>query len=244
MVFPTVESSPKSYARAGGVMYLSLILLGAFAEIVRNKIVVWGDPAATAAHLASAGTLWRLGMLAEYAAVICVLALAMIYFVLFKPVSRELNLLVTLIRMVAITVQTVAVLNLGLALFPVGKAPYLAAFSLPQLQAMTMLALKAHREGYALALLFFGTGFLIHGRLIIRSGFLPKTLGILILIAGVCYMINSLALILAPSFGARLFPTILLPCLVGEFSLAIWLLTKGVDEGKWKLVNARARAAA
>jgi hypothetical protein len=244
MAFPTVENSPKSYARAGGLSYLALILLGAFAEVVRNKIVVWGDPAATAAHLASAETLWRLGMLAEYVAVICVLALAMVYFVLFKPVSRELNLLVTFLRLMAIAVQTVAVLSLGSALSPLGHAPYLAAFSAAQLQAMTMLALKAHRQGYELALLFFGAGFLIHGRLIIRSGFLPKALGVLIQIAGACYASNSLALMLAPSFGARLFPTILLPCLVGEASLAIWLLAKGVDETKWKQMNARALAAA
>lgn len=236
------ENSPRAYARIGGALYLSLILLGLFAEIARDKIVVWDDPAATAAHLASAETLWRLAMVAEYVALICALALAMIYFVLLKPVSRELNLLATFLRLVAIAVQAIAVLNLDTALSALGRAPSLAAFPPSELQAMALAAIKAHGHGYALALLFFGTCFLIHGRLIFRSGFLPRVLGILIQIAGVCYAGNSLALFLAPAFDAKIFPAVLLPCFVAEVSLTVWLLTKGVDEAKWREAHQRSLA--
>lgn len=135
--------------------------------------------------------------------------------------------------------QAVAVLNLVAALFPLGNAAYLKAFTPEQLHAMASLALRSHAYGFGLALLIFGCCFLFHGYLIFRSGFLPKALGILIQVAGLCYMTNSLALFLAPAFADRIFPAILLPSFVGEASLCLWLLVKGVDVEKWKQVNAR-----
>src|SRR5262249_1726479 len=102
---------------------------------------------------------------------------------------------------------------------------------------LTSLAIGLHAQGYALALLFFGVCFLFHGRLIIRSGFLPKVLGILIQVAGLCYVTNSLAQFLAPAFEDRIFPAILLPCFIAEASLALWLLAKGVNVEQWKQMN-------
>jgi hypothetical protein len=71
------------------------------------------------------------------------------------------------------------------------------------------------------------------GHLIFRSGFLPKALGVLMLIAGACYLTNSFALLLAPGLASRLFPAILVPAFIGEASLCGWLLVKGVDVEKW-----------
>ena len=242
----SVEASPKLYARIGGALYLALIVLGAVGEAARNRIIVSSDAVATAANLRAMESLWRFGATAEFLALICAVVLAMIYFVLLRPVSRELNLLATFLRLIAIAVQAVAMLNLVLALFPLGDAAYLKAFTPEQLDALARLAIRAQGHGYALALLFFGCCFLAHGRLIFRSGFLPKVLGILIQIAGVCYLTNSLALFLAPAFADRIFPGILVPCFVAELSLCIWLLVKGVDVEKWREANAQAarRAAA
>ncbi len=239
----TVETSPKLYARIGGALYLILIILGAVGEVARDKITVWSDAAATAANLVSMESLWRFGIVAEFLALIGAIALAMIYFVLLKPVSRELNLLATFLRIVAIAVQTVAVLNLDVALFPLGNAAYLNAFTPEQRHALAILAIKAHGHGYGLALLFFGSCFLVHGRLIFKSGFLPKLLGILIQIAGLCYWTNSFALFLAPAFAARIFPAILIPCSFGALSLCLVLPGKGVNVEKWQEANARSRLA-
>jgi len=228
-----VESSPRVYARIGGALYLLLIVLGAVGEFTRGRLIVSSDAAATAANITSMESLWRFGIVAEFLALLCAIALAMIYFVLLKPVSSELNLLATFLRLVAIAVQAVAVLNLAAALFPLGNAAYLNAFTPEQLYALARLAIRSHSYGYSLALLFFGSCFLVHGRLIFRSGFLPQVLGILIQVAGVCYLTNSLALFLAPAIADRIFPAILLPSFVGELSLCLWLLVKGVNAEKW-----------
>jgi Domain of unknown function (DUF4386) len=85
-----------------------------------------------------------------------------------------------------------------------------------------------------MGLIFFGFACLINGNLILTSGYLPKILGILIQIAGICYLLNSFAMILSPSLANFLFPAILIPPFVGELSVSCWLLIKGVNLAKWK----------
>lgn len=125
-------------------------------------------------------------------------------------------------------------MNLVAALFPLGSASYLRAFEPEQLYAIASLSVKAHSYGFGVALIFFGCECLVVGYLIFRSSYLPKTIGVLMQIAGLCYLTNSFALLLAPTFANRLFPVILLPALVGEASLCLWLLVKGVNVEKWK----------
>jgi hypothetical protein len=233
-----VESSPQTYARIGGALYLINIALGVVGEVVRDRLAV-NDVAATATNLRSMESLWRVGVTCELAALVAATALAMIYYVLLKPVSRELNLLATFLRLVAIAVEAVVALNLVEALFPLGSAPYLQAFTPEQLAAMTRLAVRSFGYGFGVALLLFGFCFLVHGFLIFKSGFLPKVLGVLIQVAGVCYLTNSFALLLAPALEDRMFPLILLPAFVGEASLCVWLLVKGVDVEMWRQANAR-----
>jgi len=216
----SVDASPQLYARIGGMLYL-IIFAGFFSVSVRDRLVVSGDAAATAANITAMESLWRFGIAYEFLALICAIALAMIYFVLLRPVSRELNLLATFFRLVAIAVQMVAVLNLVAALFPLGDAAYLKSFAPEQLHALAYLAIKAHSHGFSLALLLFGCCFLVHGYLIFRSGFLPKVLGILIQVAGVCYLTNGVALFLSPTFAGRIFPAILFPAFVGEAPLCL-----------------------
>jgi hypothetical protein len=239
----TVDTSPQLIARIGGALYLVLIGLGIYLQIVMGKVVVSGDAAATAANLTAFEGQWRLAISCELFALACVTALAMVYYVLLKPVSRELNLLATFLRLVGIAVEAMATLSLLSALFPLGDAAYLQAFTPPQRNAITYLAIKSHAHGYALALLFFGFTFLFHGRLIFKSRYLPGILGILIQIAGAAYVINSFALFLAPAVQGRLFPLILLPAFVAESALCLWLLVKGVNRERWNDVRGRAASA-
>jgi Domain of unknown function (DUF4386) len=230
----SVETSPQVYARIGGALYLIIIGLGIFGEaFVRNRLIVSGDAATTAANITSMESLWRFGIAAEFFALICTIALAMIYFVLLKPVSKELNLLATFFRLVSIVVQAVAVLNLIAALFPLGNVASLKAFTPEQLYALTSLATKSHSYGFSVSLLFLGCTFLIHGYLIFKSGYLPKVLGILIQVAGLCYLTNGFTLILYPAVANRVFLAIIVPVFTGELSLCLWLLVKGVNVKKW-----------
>ncbi len=99
---------------------------------------------------------------------------------------------------------------------------------------MASLSLKLHSHGFGVSLIFFGWVCLVWGYLIFRSGYLPKVIGVLMQIAGLCYLTNSFALLLAPDFASRIFPAVLVPAFVGEASLCLWLIVKGVDVEKWR----------
>lgn len=230
-----VEASPQALARFGGVLYLIIIVLGLFEEaFVRDRLIVSGDAAATAANIRSMESLWRFGIASEFLLLICAIALTLIFFVLLRPVSLHLALLATFFNLVSIAVEAATTMSLLEALFPLGNAAYLRAFQSEQLYALMSLAIKSHGYGFGVALIFFGCVCLILGYLIFRSGYLPKAVGVLMQIAGLSYLTDSFALILAPSFANRIFPAILVPAFVGEASLCIWLLVKGVNVEKWK----------
>lgn len=228
-------TSPQMYAKIGGLLYLVIIVIGFCAEFFfRGKIIVAGDSAATANNIMASPDQWRIGIALEYFCIICTLILAMIYYFLLKPVHKELNLLAAFFRLVSITVQAVALLYLIEALFPAKKELF-GVFTTDQLYTITNFAVKSHSYGYSISLLLLGCCFLIHGYLIFKSGFLPKVLGILILIAGIGYITNGFTHILTPTLTKWTFPIIILPVLVAETSLSIWLLVKGVDVDKWKI---------
>ena len=230
-----VETSPQTYARIGGVLYLIIIVVGLFGEaFVRDRLIVSGDATATAANIRSMESLWRFHIAAELFLLICAVALLLILYALLRPVSRDLALLAVFINLVSIGIEAATTMYLLQALFPLGNAGYLKAFTREQLYAMASLSLKSHGYGFSVSLLFFGCFCLIVGYLIFRSGYLPKTIGVLMQIAGLSYLTNSFALILAPAFANRLFPAILLPAFVGEASLCLWLLVKGVNVPKWQ----------
>jgi hypothetical protein len=222
-------------ARVGGVLYLIIIVFGALGEAaVRGSIVVPGNATATAANLRSMEWLWRLGVAGEIVLLTCATALALVLYVLLRPVSRDLALGAVFFNLVCIAIEGVAAVSLAAALLPMTNAAYVNAFTPEQLNVMAMLSVRSHSAGFGIALIFFGVECVILGYLITRSGYMPKVIGILMQIAGVCYVINSFALLLSPPLSSRLFPAILIPSLIAELSLALWLLVKGVRAEKWE----------
>jgi hypothetical protein len=231
----TIETSPKVYARIAGVLYLITIIVGIFNEaFVKGSIVVPGDAMATAANLRSMEFLWRLGIAGEMLMVICTVALGLITYGLLRRVSRDLALLATLFGLVATAVGAAYSLQLVEAMFPLGNAAYLKAFTPDQLNAMTSLSLKSHVFGFGISLLLWGPFFLVSGYLIFRSTYFPRIIGILYQIAGVAYLTNGFVMILAPRFAGQIFDVIVLPAFVGETTFCLWLLIKGVNLEKWK----------
>lgn len=221
-------------ARIGGVLYLIIIVIGALGEaVVRGSIIVPGNANATAANLRSMEFLWRLGVAGEIVLLTCAVFLALILYMLLRPVSRDLALATVFFNLMCIAIEGVAAVSLASALFPLARAPYLNAFAPEQINAMAMLSVRAHTTGFGIALIFFGVECVILGYLIYRSGYMPRSIGVLMEIAGVCYVINSFALLLSPPLANRLFPAILIPSLIAELSLALWLLVKGVNAEKW-----------
>ena len=222
-------------ARVGGVLYLIIIVLGALGEaVVRGSIVVPGNASATAANLRSMEWLWRLGVAAEVVLLTCAIALALILYVLLRPVSRGLALMAVFFNLVCIAIEGVAAVSLAEALLPVTNVAYVNAFTPQQLDVMAMLSIRSHTAGFGIALIFFGIECVILGYLISKSGYMPRSVGALMQIAGVCYVINSFTLLLSPPLASRLFPAILMPSLIAELSFALWLLVKGVRARDWE----------
>lgn len=236
-----VEFSPQAYARTGGVLYLAIIAAGLFAEaFVRERLVVPADAAATATNITTHGFLFRLGIAADLSTYLCAVALTVILYVLLKPVSRNLALLMVFFNLVQDAIGGVNALNTYRSLQLLGGADYLKAFTPEQLEAMALLSLKAHSVGFGIALMFFAFSCLALGYLTYTSGFLPRVLGALMAVAGTCYLVNSFALVLSPALASILFPAIVLPAFVGELAFALWLVVKGVNVPKWE---EKARAA-
>ena len=225
------ERSPQRGARLAGVLYLAIILLGLFGElVVRGTLVVPGDAAATAAKIAASPLLWRAGIAGDLLMHVCDVPVILIFYWLLRPVSKNLALLATLFNLVQTAVLVLNKLTLLVPMLLLDDVETLKAFSAQQLDALSYLAIEAHGYGFGIGLVFFGFACLVRGHLIVRSGFFPRTLGWLLQIAGLSYLTNSFALLLAPSFAAAIFPGVLVPAFIGELSICLWLIVKGVDE--------------
>lgn len=226
------ESSPQVYARIAGILYLVTIMTGLFGELfVRNKLFVPGDPSATAEHIMNAEYLWRYGITADLIMQICDLPVMIIFYFLLRPVSKKLALLNLSFNLIQTAILALNKLNLLVALFFLGDAGYLKSFSPEQLHTLSYMAIKTHDFGFGIGLIFFGFVCLFEGYLIFRSGYFPKILGILMSVAGICYLANSFAMLIAPELAGV---ALLIPCFIAELSLSLWLIFKGVNLTIWR----------
>lgn len=119
------------------------------------------------------------------------------------------------------------------ATFFYGSASYLKTFDQNQLDTLAYLSLKSYDYGFGVSLLFFGCCLFFWGFLIFNSGYFPKTIGVLLIIASLSYVINSLVLFVAPTLAGAIFPIIVL-AFIGESSFCLWLIVKGVDLQQWE----------
>ena len=236
MVRPDSARFPRAYARIGGILYLFIIVAALFGEaFVRGTLIVSGDATATANNILGSETLFRVGLAAEMLTCVCDVALAMVLYVLLKPVNRNLALLGAFFRLTFVAFYSVAKLFEIAAMVALGRADYLKAFEPKQLHALAYMSLSVHDYGYGASLLFFGFCTLLFGYLIYKSGYLPRTIGVLLVIAGAGYVVYSLAQMLSPVLATKLlFPWLLLPGFFAELGLCLWLIVKGVNLPKWE----------
>ncbi len=232
--------NPKAWARVAGWAYLGIILLGMFGELgVRGALVVPGDAAATLAKISASQSLWRAGIVGDLLMHVLDLPVIVIFYLLLRPVHHGASLFAAWINLIQTAVLAANKLVLLVPLYLVSGSAYLAAFTPDQLAALSQLAIGAHGYGLGVGLIFFGVSCLARGWLIYRSGFLPRLLGVLMFVAGLSYLLNSFALLLAPALADALFPFVLLPALLGETALALWLIVRGVDGPRWQVLAER-----
>ena len=225
------EASPRFKARIAGVFYLLTTLTRMFVEIfVRNRLVVSDDAAATATNILAHEPLWWWGFAADILAFASYIALTALLYELFKHVNRSLSLVAAFFSLVACVVQAISSLFHLAPLVLLGGARYLNVFTVEQLQALALVFLRLRAAAYHnIGLVFFGLYCLLVGILILRSTFLPRILGVLMVLAGLSYV-----LFLSPPLVRSLQPYILVFPGVGQIALTLWLLVMGVNAQRWK----------
>lgn len=228
------EASPRFKAKMAGVLWLMTILMGSFGVSVGRRFVVSGEAAATATNIMANESLFRLSFVADLVAALCYVGVTVLLYELLKPVNRSLSLLAAFFGLWGVTIGGAYYLSRLVPLVLLGGDPYLSAFTTSQLQAMALMSLKLHVLGFNISMVLFGLQCFIVGCLIVRSTFLPRILGVLLVIAGLGYMISSFTTFLSPPFGAQMWPFSLPAGVVGEGSLTLWLLVRGVNVPRWK----------
>ncbi|AMA10780.1 DUF4386 domain-containing protein [Picosynechococcus sp. PCC 73109] len=234
MADQTFKTSPQIYARAVGVLYLIIIVLGLFSEIfVRSPLIAPGDAATTASNIMAAEPLFRVGFLADSIMCLSDVAVAVLLFVLLRPINKILALIALCFRVTQTAVIALSLLNYYAAILLLKGSNYTAAFDVAQLNSLSSLFLDLHSYGYDLGLILFGVHCLVLGYLIAKSLYMPRVLGYLVMAAGITYLIGSYTRFLFPDFVEAIAP-IYLVTIISELSLCLWLLIKGVNPKQWQ----------
>jgi hypothetical protein len=237
--------NPVATARVAGLAYLVIMILAPFSQMfVRAGAIVRGDSAATAANILAAEPLWRLAFTAELVTVTADIMVAVLLYVLLRPAGKTIALLGAVFQLVMTALQSLKALFhlLPLILLESGDT-YLSNSSAEQLQDLSYLSLRLHGEIYDIMLFLFGIHCVLVGWLMARATFMPRILGWLMAIAGLCYIFNTIAGVHAPEFTRTLYPWILLPALPAEGGVTLWLLIMGVNAEKWRAQAAAAEEA-
>jgi len=217
-------------ARIAGLCYLMVIAGGLYAEVVvRGSLLVPGDAAATARAIAANQALWRWGVAVHLLYLVPAIVTNVLICGLFKAVEPTLARLALVFSVAGVMVEAASLLHLYVPLAMIEESGALTALSKGQLQAWSYLSIGLFDTGFGFALLFFAGFCVLIGTLILRSRLIPRVIGALMILAGLCYVANTLALILSPALSDRLVPGILLPVGLTELSLALWLTVKGVQ---------------
>lgn len=228
------DISPRKIARMAGLLYLIYMVTFAFSSFVQNKPIAGEDAAVTARNIMASERLFRIGFMSEVVAALFFLLAAWALYALLKPVSKNLALLFLLVNLAGVAIECVLALIHFAALPLLSGADYLNAFKADQLQAQAMLFLNLSGTGNMVTTLFYGVWLFPLGCLVVKSGFLPRILGVLIILDGFCLLICFFQLCLFPGHEKMTYP--LYPVMfIAEFGLALWLLIKGVKYQKKSL---------
>jgi hypothetical protein len=224
MTNSTNKTSLRRAALIAGLAILAMVIAAPFAELyVFPKLLVSGKAAETAKNIIANEALFRAGIFGYMITFICDLLAAWALYVFLKPVNESLSLLTAWFRLVYTVIAFVALLNLVAVLRLLNTPDYKTVFEPDQLYAQIKLSLNSFRSGWYFGILFFGIHLELLGYLVLRSTYIPKILGVLLIISGLGYLINALKPIVFPNihldFAKFTF--------FGELIFMLWLIIKG-----------------
>ena len=225
-----VVSSPKRLARIAGMLYLAVAILAGFAVgYVLGRVYIPGDAAATAANLLANAGLVRLGVVANLAQATIMIFLAMTLSRLLSHVNKNVARAMVILVAIATAIMCLTLVFEFAALLVATNSAYAAALGAPGAAALALLLLEMYHYGFLIAQIFFGLWLMPLGYLAFKSGMFPKALGVVLILAGVCYLVDLLALFLVPDLGASIHTFVgVIPTTLAEVWMVLYLLVVGV----------------
>ena len=224
-------NSPQTTARIAAIIFLIIFCLGISAELfIRPDIIVPGDAATTFNNIMASESLFRLSLVSDLIRQIFMVLLVLVLYKLLKPVNKNIALFMVIFALVCVPMVMLNELNHFAALLLSRGTDYLTAFKADQLHAQVMFFLNLHEYGTFIPQIF-SFWLLLQGYLVFKSGFLPRILGILLMIGGLCYPIQAILFFLFPNFDAMIFG---LFAFIGELLFYLWLLIKGINVEQWE----------
>ena len=217
-------------ARTAGFLYLLLAPLGFFGGMYIPSITVPGNAVATVSNIMAQPMLFRLSILSALITPIVVVLVALFLYKLFKSVNKNQATLMVIFTLVATPIAMLNELNHFAVLLLLNGTDYLKVFSVDQVYSQVMFFLDLRHYGAYITAIFWGLWLLPVGYLVFKSGFLPRIIGILLIIAGFGYVIDSFALFLLPDLNIDISQF----TFIGELLMLLWLLIKGVNVEQWK----------
>jgi Domain of unknown function (DUF4386) len=222
----------KNTARLAGMLYLIVVITGIFSlAYVPSKLIVWGDAAKTFQQISESPTLFRMSIVSS---AICYVAFLLLPFVLYKLLNSVNEISAKLMIILAVVSVPVSMLNLQnkyAVLTLINGSNYLQSFDASQIQSQMMLSLENYDRGILIVSIFWGLWLLPFGFLVYKSGFLPKILGVLLMLGCCGYLINFVGNTMFENFGESLISSIASkPAALGEIGTCLWLLIRGMNE--------------
>ena len=229
---PVDGESIQTYARLAGILGLITVVAGGFGEAyVPGTVFVAGDPAATAHRILENESLFRWGFAGYLTEALCDAALTMAFWVLVRPVHRNLAMLMVVFRIISTCGFGAAEILYFGALLTLRGAHTVAALQPGQMEALAYVLLRIAAFGGSLFSTFYGVANIVFGWLIYRSGYVPRVFGVAMIITGVAFAVRTFLLILAPAYASEL---LLATAGVAFIPFILWLLVKGVNEPAWR----------
>ena len=232
-----MDASPQTYARAAGVLLLITIIAGGIGEAyVPAKLIELSDPAITARNIQASDFMFRVGFAFYLLEAVSDISLAMIFYLLLRPIREDLALLAVLFRIVSTSTFAFAMFFYFASSIVLERADYLGVFSSQQQDALALLLLRFYGICGGVFMLFHGIASILFGFLMFKSGYFPRILGALLALGGVGFVGRNFILLLAPEHASNFY---LLPAVLGGVLMMFWMIIKGVNVAKWADVVAR-----
>lgn len=222
----------RKLARISGLLYLGVILTGLVSLMyVPNKLIVWNNASLTFQNITTNESLFRLGILSGLACYLFFLVLSLVLYKLLKPVNESFAKLMVLFVVLGVSIFFINVQNELTVLSLVTDPNYLKIFSTEQIQSQVLLYLNQYDSGMSIAHIFSGLWLFPFGYLVFKSGFLPKILGILLILGCFGYLINFIGFTLFKNYSElEIAKFVNLPASIGEIGTCLWLIIIGAKE--------------